>query len=226
MPRPCSPTNVDPRPAPALRRRRITILIGASVLIALGATSGPAHAAWVVPFLKPAPIVRPAPPDVSWMDDVPEKAGPHAKGKIAVFAFKGDDVNEPVRAAVVKLLRSKGLNVTASLRPVDSAAQFREMSYTLNLGAFVEGEITGDGPHQTAVIHLRSGLSGKRIASTKLTGATPQMVGTVGHKVWPALGGAMMRSCSSAAHPRQRERAPLRIEAGEPLDDSVTADRS
>jgi hypothetical protein len=195
-------------------------------MIGLGAPSGPAHAAWVVPFVKPAPIVRQAPPDVSWMDDVPEKPGTHAKGKIAVFAFKGDDVHEPVRAAVVKLLRSKGLNVTASLRPVDSAAQFREMSYTLNLGAFVEGEITGDGPHQTAVIHLRSGVSGKRIASTKLTGPTPQMVGTVGHKVWPALGGAMMRSCSSAAHPRQRERAPLRIEAGDPLDDHVTAGRS
>lgn len=226
MPRPYSPTKVDSRRAPALRRRGMTVLSGALVLIAFGATSGPAHAAWVVPFLKPAPIAMPARPDVSWMDDVPEKPGTHAKGKIAVFAFKGDDVHEPVRAAVVKLLRSKGLNVTASLRPVDSAAQFREMSYTLNLGAFVEGEITGDGPHQTAVIHLRSGVSGKRIASTKLAGATPQMVGTVGHKVWPALGGAMIRSCSSAAHPRQRERAPLRIEAGEPLDDSVTADRS
>jgi len=202
------------------------VLIGALVLIALGASSRPAQAAWVVPFLKPAPIAKPALPDQSWMDDVPDKPGAHAKGKVAVFAFKGDDVYEPVRAAVVKLLRSKGLNVTANLRPVDSAAQFREMSYTLNLGAFVEGEVIGDGAHQTAVIHLRSGMSGKRIASTKLTGPTPQLVGTVGHKVWPALGGAMMRSCSSAAHPRQRERAPLRIEAGEPLDDSVTASRS
>jgi len=226
MSRPHSLSRVDSLPAPAPRRWGATVLAGACLLIALGGTARPAHAAWVVPFLKPAPIVKPALPDVSWMDDVPEKPGTHAKGKIAVFAFKGDDVYEPVRAAVVKLLRSKGLNVTASLRPVDSAAQFREMSYTLNLGAFVEGEITGDGPHQTAVIHLRSGMSGKRIASARLTGPTPQIVGTVGHKVWPALGGAMMRSCSSAAHPRQRERAPLRIEAGEPLDDTVTADRS
>lgn len=225
MPRPHSLSKVDSRPAPA-RKWGVTMLVGALVLMALGATSRPAQAAWVVPFLKPPPIVKPALPDQSWMDDVPEKPGTRAKGKVAVFAFKGDDVYEPVRAAVVKLLRSKGLNVTASLRPVDSAAQFREMSYTLNLGAFVEGEITGEGPHQTAVIHLRSGMSGKRIATTKLTGPTSQMVGTVGHKVWPALGGAMMRSCSSAAHPRQRERAPLRIEAGEPLDNNVTADRS
>jgi hypothetical protein len=208
----------DSRPAPATVRWGATLLAGAILWTALAAISRPAQAAWVVPFLKPAPIAKPVLPDQSWMDDVPEKPGVHAKGKVAVFAFKGDDVYEPVRAAVVKMLRAKGLNVTASLRPVDSAAQFREMSYTLNLGAFVEGEITGEGPHQTAVIHLRSGMSGKRIASTKLQGPTPQIVGTVGHKVWPALGGAMMHSCSSAARPRQREREPLRIEAGTTLD--------
>ncbi len=204
----------------------MTVLCGVLVLAALGAMSRPAQAAWVVPFLKPAPIARPTPPDQSWMDDLPEKAGAHARGKVAVFAFKGDDVYEPVRAAVVKLLRAKGLNVTATLRPVDSAAQFREMSYTLNLAAFVEGEISGEGPNQTAVIHLRSGMSGKRVASTRLSGATPQLVGTVGHKVWPALGGAVMRSCSSAARPRQREREPLRIEAGSASDGTVAADRS
>jgi hypothetical protein len=204
----------------------VAVLVGAIFWAVLGAMSRPAEAAWVVPFVKPAPIVRPAPPDQSWMDDLPEKPGTHAKGKVAVFAFKGDDVYEPIRAAVVKMLRSKGLKVTASLRPVDSAAQFREMSYTLNLGAFVEGEIIGDGPRQTAVIHLRSGMSGKRIATTKLSGATPEIVGTVGHKVWPALGGAVMRSCSSAARPRQREREPLRIEAGSASDGTVAADRS
>lgn len=208
----------DSRSKLAPLRWGATVLAGAILWTALAAIARPAQAAWVVPFLKPAPIAKPVLPDQTWMDDVPEKAGAHAKGKVAVFAFKGDDVYEPVRAAVVKMLRAKGLNVTASLRPVDSAAQFREMSYTLNLGAFVEGEITGEGPHQTAVIHLRSGMSGKRIASTKLQGPTPQIIGTVGHKVWPALGGAMMHSCSSAAHPRQREREPLRIEAGTTLD--------
>jgi hypothetical protein len=197
----------------------MSVLLGAVSWMALNA--GAAQAAWVVPFLQPPPVVRPTPPDQSWKDDVSDKPGAHAKGKVAVFAFKGDDVYEPVREAVVKLLRAKGLNVTATLRPVDSAAQFREMSYALNLGAFVEGEITGDGPHQTAVIYLRSGMSGKRIASVKMTGPTPQLVGTVGHKVWPSFGGAMIRSCSSAAHPRAREREPLRIEAGSPIDETV-----
>jgi hypothetical protein len=202
------------------------VLIGAVLWAVLGMVSRPAHAAWVVPFLQPPPVVHPTPPDQSWKDDVAEKPGAHAKGKVAVFAFKGDDVYEPVREAVVKLLRSKGLNVTATLRPVDSAAQFREMSYALNLGAFVEGEIIGEGAHQTAVIHLRSGMSGKRIASLKMSGPTPQIVGTVGHKVWPSFGGAMIRSCSSAAHPRAREREPLRIEAGSPTDDTVAAGKT
>jgi len=205
----------------------MSVLIGALFWAALGMVSRPAEAAWVVPFLQPPPPVRPpAPPDQSWKDDVAEKPGAHAKGKIAVFAFKGDDVYEPVREAVVKLLRSKGLDVTATLRPVDSAAQFREMSYTLNLGAFVEGEIIGEGAHQTAVIHLRSGMSGKRIASLKMSGPTPQIVSTVTHKVWPSFGGAMIRSCSSAARPRAREREPLRIEAGSATDDTVAAGRT
>jgi len=185
----------------------------------LGAVSTPAQAAWVVPFLQP---VRATPPDQSWMTDVPEKPGAHPKGKVAVFVFKGDDVYEPVRAAVVRLLRSKGLEVTASLRPVDSAAQFREMSYTLNLGVFVEGEMTGEGARQSAVIHLRSGLTGQRIASAKFSGATREIVGAVGGTLWPRVGGPMLRACSSASRPRRREREPLRIEAGTPMDSSAS----
>jgi len=48
----------------------------------------------------------------------------------------------------------------------------------------------------------------------------------VTHKVWPSFGGAMIRSCSSAARPRAREREPLRIEAGSATDDTVAAGRT
>jgi hypothetical protein len=194
-------------------------LVAAIVFTLLAAVSTPAQAAWVVPFLQP---VRATPPDQSWMTDVPEKEGAHPKGKVAVFVFKGDDIYEPVRAAVVRLLRAKGLNVTATLRPVDSAAQYREMSYTLNLGVFVEGEMTGEGARQSAVIHLRSGLSGQRIATAKFSGPTRDIVGAVGRTLWPRVGGPMMRACSSASRPRRREREPLRIEAGTPTDNGAS----
>ena len=163
------------------------------------------------------------PPDQSWMMDVPERSGAHSKGKVAVFVFKGDDIYEPVRAAVVRALRSKGLNVTATLRPVDSAAQFREMSYALNLAVYVEGELVGEGAHQSASIRLRSGLTGQRIASARFSGATPKIVGEVGRTLWSRVGSTITHACSSASRPRRREREPMHIEAGTPTDNTPIA---
>jgi len=177
--------------------------------------SAPAEAAWGLPYLLPAPVVH---HDQSWMQDVPERPGVHSKGKVAVFVFKGDDVYEPVRAAVVRALRAKGLNVTATLKPVDSAVQFREMSYTLNLAVFVEGELIGEGPRQSAHIRLRSGLTGQRIASASFSGPTPKIVGDLGRGLWPKVGGTIMRACSGASRPRRREREPMHIEAGTPME--------
>ena len=189
----------------------MTVLVGALV----AAAAAPAQAAWGVPhLLRPPQIARTAPPDQSWLTDVPEKPGAHSKGKVAVFVFNGDDVYQPVRAAVVRALREKGLTVTASLRPVDSAAQYREMSYALNLAVFIEGEMIGEGARQSALIRLRSGVTGQRIATAKFSGPTHEIVGAVGRTLWSRVGAATMRACSSASRPRRREREPLRIEAG------------
>jgi len=155
--------------------------------------------------------------------DAPEKPGVRSKGKVAVFVFKGDDVYQPVRAAVVRALRGKGLNVTATLRPVDSAAQYREMSYTLNLSAYVEGELTGEGARQIAHVRVRSGVTGQVISSAKFSGLTHKIVGDVARGLWSQVGGSMMRACSSASRPRRREREPLHIEAGTPLEKAPIA---
>lgn len=189
------------------------------------AASARAEAAWSVPYRPQPPVVRTTGTDQSWLLDAPVRPGARSKGKVAVFVFRGDDVYEPVRAAVVRVLRDKGLNVTATLRPVDSAAQYREMSFALNLGVFVEGELWGEGARQSAIIYLRSGVTGQRIASAKFSGRTKEIVGAVGRGLWPRVGGAMLRACSSAARPRRRERQPLRIEAGTPLDETPAASR-
>lgn len=171
----------------------------------------------------PAPVKRGAPPpDQSWLQDVPEKPGVRTRGKAAVFVIRGDEYYQPVRAAVVKTLRRRGLNVTATLRPVDSAAQFREMSQTLQLGVFIDGELRGDGAKQTARIRLRSGVSGRTIATAMFTGPTRKIVDDVNHKLWGRMGGAITRSCSSAARQRRPELAPLRIEAGSPEDSALS----
>jgi hypothetical protein len=81
------------------------------------------EAAWVVPYVPRRPVVRPAPPpDQSWREDIPDRPGARAKNKVAVFPFHGDGRYEPTRAAVVRLLRRRGLSVTTNLRPVDTAA--------------------------------------------------------------------------------------------------------
>jgi len=176
----------------------------------------PVEAAWGVPCMVPQ--VHSAPPDQSWLKDVPEKPGIRARGKVAVFVFKGDDVFEPVRAAVVRTLRKQRLNVTAELRPADRPAQYREMSYASNLAVFIDGEVSGEGARQTVLIRLRSGVTGQYFTSAKFSGSMPGLVGAIGGALWPRVGSAIIRACTSVAKPRRRESEPMYIEAGSPLD--------
>jgi hypothetical protein len=194
-------------------------LVIALAAASLGAMAGPAEAAWGVPCLLPQ--VHSAPPDQSWLRDDPEKTGAGTRGKVAVFVFTGDDVFEPVRAAVVQTLRKQRLNVTATLRPADSSAQYRAMSCSSNLAVFIDGEVSGEGARQTALIRLRSGVTGQYFASAKFSGSTQVIVGAIGTALWRRVGPAIMRTCTSAAKPRRSESAPMYIEAGSPLDAPV-----
>jgi hypothetical protein len=208
-----------------MSRRSATfgILGGLSVAAIIVAAPATAHA-WGRIYMPPPGPARSMAPDQSWLQDVPERRGAHARGKVAVFVIQGDDVYQPVRAAVVKLLRRRGLNVTASLRPVDTASQYRELSQSLNLAVYVDGEVTGEGAHQSAVIRLRSGMSGQHIASARFSGPTKKIVSDMNSKLWTRIGPTVTRACTGAKHPRQLEREPMRIEAGSPDDDDGAPD--
>jgi hypothetical protein len=185
----------------------------------LGALAASAEAAWGVPC--PLPKVHAAPPDQSWLKDVVEKPEDGARSKVAVFVFKGDDFFEPVRAAVVRTLRKQRLSVTAELRPADSPAQYREMSYSSKLAVFIDGEVSGVGARHTVIIRLRSGVTGHYFAAAKFSGTMPDLVGNIGSTLWARMGSAILRACTSAAKPRRRESEPMYIEAGSPLDTPV-----
>jgi hypothetical protein len=165
----------------------------------------PVKAAPVAKSVKPPPEPKPPP--------LPARA----TGKVAVFLFDGDGAM-PLRARVVRLLRARGLKVTTTLRPVDSAEQYREMADTLNLAAFVDGEASEDGDQASVTVYLRSGVSGLRIASATLASARRALPGEVDKSLWPQLGPPLARVCGEASKPRKREREPLRIEAGTPLE--------
>ena len=197
------------------------LLVAAGALVA--ALPTPAHALWGAARLPRTDIVRSAPPDQSWLQDAPEKPGVKSKGKVAVFPIAGDDVYEPMRAEVVRLLRGKGFTVLASLRPVDSPAQLREMSATLGLGAIIDGDVKGEGARQAARIHLRSGVSGQPIATATFSGTTPKIASAIKHGLWGRFGSAIKHGCAAGSRPRRPSKEPLRIDAGTPMDSPVAS---
>jgi hypothetical protein len=147
---------------------------------------------------------------------------PAPQGKLAVFTFEGEGAHR-VQQQVIASLRARGLKVITNLRPVDSAEQYREMAATLNLVAYVDGEYIGDGDQASATVYLRSGVTGLRSTSTTFAGERRTLPNDVGKGLWERINGDLARLCLDAAKPRKVERAPLRIEAGTPLENRIDA---
>lgn len=199
---------------------RVALLVAAGAIVTI---PRPAQALWGSGRSPRTGVVRSMPPDQSWLQDVPEKSEAHSKGKVAVFPFTGDDVYEPMRAEVVRLLRGKGFTVFASLRPVDSVAQLREMSAALGLGAIIDGTVKGDGPQESAHIQLRSGVSGQPIATVTFSGSTPKIVAAIRRSLWGRFGSSIQRGCAGGKRPRRFTKEPLRIDASSPSDSPVAS---
>jgi hypothetical protein len=149
---------------------------------------------------------------------VPKEEAPIvvAGGKVAMFTFTGDDA-EPVRRQVMHLLKSKGMKIMTSLRPVDSAEQYREMSVALNLVAYIDGEVTIDENDGSATIYVRNGATGMRTASATVAADRHQLPASLGKELWERIAPALGQACTDAAKPRKSGREPMRINAGTPL---------
>ncbi|HVV17511.1 MAG TPA: hypothetical protein VHH90_09935 [Polyangia bacterium] len=142
--------------------------------------------------------------------------------KVAVLAFTGDDA-EAVRRQVMHALRAKGIKMMTSLRPVDSPEQFREMSATLNLVAYVDGEVAVDGTAASATVFVRNGSTGMRTASATFAGDRRALGASIAKELWDRIGGAMSDAVAEAAKPH-KAREPMRINAGAPLTNAEAAE--
>jgi len=189
----------------------------ALTLVPVGATAASKHAAHAKAKPKPTAKNCPAPKE--------EPPIVVAGSKVAVFSFTGDDA-EPVRRQVMHLLKSKGMKVVTNLRPVDSAEQFREMSVTLNLVGYIDGEMTVEGNDASATVFVRNGTSGMRTASATVAADRHQLASGVGlgKDLWEKIGPALSQACTDASKPRKGGREPMRINAGTPLTDADTAE--
>jgi len=172
----------------------------------------------------PPPVLAGRPPAASVSTRAKSKSeGPSINGKVAVFGFTGDGAAR-VQQTVVSTLRTRGLQVTTTLRPVDSAEQYREMAATLQLAAYIDGAVGGAGSRGQATVHLRSGVTGRRIASVRFSADRSVLADNVGSGLWPRTGNQLTRLCAAAAKPRKGGRRALRIDAGTQIEPAVDPD--
>jgi hypothetical protein len=142
---------------------------------------------------------------------------PAPQGKLVVFPFAGEG-GQRVQQQVMSVLRMKGMKLISNLRPVDSAEQYREMAMTLNVIGYVDGEYAGEGDQASATVYIRSGITGLRATSTTFAGERRTLPSEVGKALWERILPDLSKLCVEAAKPRKLEHAPLRIEAGTPLE--------
>jgi len=140
-----------------------------------------------------------------------------AEGKVAVFAFQGEDTYS-VRDHVIQALTDRGIKVEAAIPPVDTTEQYRDMGAVMNLAAYVHGHVKElPADHAVATIVIRSGVTGKKLTSVTFTGYRRGLPYDVEEKLWQRLGPAFTRACVEATKPRPHHNKPMVIEAGTPL---------
>lgn len=143
-------------------------------------------------------------------------ASANLRGKVAVFPFWNDDDNQ-VSSHVAQLLTARGLEVVTGLRRVDSAEQYRDMATHLGLAAYVDGDVYGGDARAQAIVRLRSGFTGRRLAEVRFTERRAQLRRQLSERLWPKLARPMARACSDATRPRKRGRT-MHINAGTPIE--------
>ena len=212
----------------------VTSALGVCVVPPSGAAapSRPSLASWTkaknAKVLTPAKAPPPPPPaqkSASASASAGGKSktksdGPPVSGKVAVFGFTGDGAAR-VQQVVVSTLRTRGLQVTTGLRPVDSADQYREMAAALRLAAYIDGSVGGDGSQAT--VNVRSGMTGRRIASVRFSGERSALASDVGNGLWPRTGSQLARLCAEAAKRKGGGKA-MRINAGTPVQSTAQDD--
>jgi len=209
----------------------VTSALGVCVVPPSGAAapSRPSLASWTkaknAKVLTPAKAPPPPPPAQKTASasasaggkSKTKSDGPPVSGKVAVFGFTGDGAAR-VQQVVVSTLRTRGLQVTTGLRPVDSADQYREMAAALRLAAYIDGSVGGDGSQAT--VNVRSGMTGRRIASVRFSGERSALASDVGNGLWPRTGSQLARLCAEAAKRKGGGKA-TRINAGTPVPEAV-----
>ncbi len=213
----CGSASSPPVPARLARRRLLPALFA---LVAMLGTAALVEAAPRKAKRAAKAGARPKPPSRA-AAKAASKAAEESNlpdAKIAVMPFEGDD-SEPLRSHVIKLFVERGLKVSSTLKPQDNAIQYRDMGAALDLAVYVHGKIKDTTPeHAVATVTIRSGVTGRPVATATFNGFRRGLPFDVEEKLWERVGTAFKRACVEAAKPGvRRHNEPTRIEAGTPL---------
>jgi hypothetical protein len=149
-----------------------------------------------------------------------EAAEAMAASKVAILEFRGDGTEE-IRTQVIKALRPKVRELSTNLRAPDTVVQYRDMGAALNLALYVHGSLKDAGKDQsTLTIDLRSGVSGRKITSVKFTGSRRKLYADAEDELWSRIEKPFGRACLEASKAVRHHSAPMRIEAGTPIEDT------
>ena len=149
-----------------------------------------------------------------------ETAEAMSASKVAVLEIRGDSTDE-IRAQIIKVLRPKVRELSTNLRAPDTVVQYRDMGAALDLALYIHGHLKDVGKDQsTLTIDLRSGVSGQKITSVKFTGSRRKLYADAEDELWSRIEKPFGRACLDASKAVRHHSAPMRIEAGTPIEDS------
>lgn len=123
-----------------------------------------------------------------------------------------------MRDHVIQALTDRGIKVETALPAVDTAEQYRDMGAVMDVAAYVHGHVKEmPADHAVATIVIRSGVTGRKLATVTFAGYRRGLPYDVEEKLWERLGATFTRACVAATKPRPHHNQPMLIEAGTPL---------
>src|SRR3954469_14996026 len=147
------------------------------------------------------------------------KIVPNQEGKVVLLPLRDDD-DHSFTSQIERLLRAHGVDVATDVRGVDTPEQFRELATHLGIAAFVDGtlkEKEGNAISKVTV-QVRSGYTGRRLTLITFRETKLHLRAEMEDKLWTKVGPAIAHACVDAAKPRKRDRDPMMIQAGIPLN--------
>lgn len=149
-----------------------------------------------------------------------DEAGAVTGSKIALFEFRGDNT-EQIRAQVIKVLKPRVREISTNLKSPDTTEQYRDMGAALDLALYIHGQIKDTGKDMAVLtIDLRSGVSGRKLTTIKFTGNRRKIYADAEDELWQKIEKPFGRACLKATKAVRHHNAPMRIEAGSPIEDS------